>query len=142
MPTYLRIAVPSPLRRLFDYLPPADWDPAAAAALSPGVRIKVPFGRRSVIGILMATATHSDVPSAQLKAADAVLDSSPLLTPVLYDLCRWASAYYLHPPGEVFSAALSKRLREGRPPPRDAWRISPRGQGLGDDALARAPRQQ
>ncbi len=142
MPTYLRIAVPSPLRRLFDYLPPADWDPAAAADLPPGIRVRVPFGRRSVVGIMVATATGSDVPAAQLRAADAVLDRAPLLSPAVSELCRWAAAYYLHPPGEVFSAALSKRLREGREPLRDAWRLSTRGQGLGNDALARAPRQQ
>ncbi|MFN2287470.1 MAG: primosomal protein N' [Chromatocurvus sp.] len=142
MPSYLRIAVPSPLRRFFDYLPPLDWDPEAALALSPGVRVRVPFGRRSVIGMLVATTTHSDVPDGQLRSADAVLDPAPILTPAVVDLCLWAATYYLHPPGEVFSAALSKRLREGRAPHRDAWRISLRGQGLGEDALARAPRQQ
>lgn len=142
MPTYLRIAVPSPLRRLFDYLPPADQDPDAALALPPGVRVRVPFGRRSVIGVLMATATRSDVPLAQLKRADAILDTVPLLSPTVFDLCRWAAGYYLHPPGEVFAAALSKRLREGRAPAQNAWRLTARGQGLGEEALTRAPRQQ
>ena len=43
MPVILRIAVPgNPLRRYFDYLPPADLDPAAAAALAPGCRLRVP----------------------------------------------------------------------------------------------------
>src|SRR5690606_9693296 len=42
MPTILRVAVPSPLRQLFDYLPPAEL----AAPLSPGQRIEVPFCRR------------------------------------------------------------------------------------------------
>ncbi|MFN2327873.1 MAG: primosomal protein N' [Chromatocurvus sp.] len=142
MPTYLRIAVPSPLRRLFDYLPPADWDPEAAAALPAGVRVRVPFARRSLVGILAETTSHSAVPLAQLKCAEAILDPAPLLSPAVFELCRWASGYYLHPPGEVFSAALSKRLREGRAPAQDAWRLTTRGQGLGDEALARAPRQQ
>ena len=53
MPVILRIAVPgNPLRRYFDYLPPADLDPAAAAALAPGCRLRVPFGRRSVVAFL------------------------------------------------------------------------------------------
>ena len=40
----LRLAIPSPLRRSFDYLPPADMDAAIISTLSPGVRIKAPFG--------------------------------------------------------------------------------------------------
>ncbi|TCO76762.1 primosomal protein N' [Chromatocurvus halotolerans] len=142
MPTYLRIAVPSPLRRLFDYLPPADEDPDTALSLPSGIRVRVPFGRRSVVGVLIATATRSEVPLSRLKSADAILDTVPLLSPAVFDLCRWASGYYLHPPGEVFTAALSKRLREGRAPLQDAWRLTARGQGLGEEALARAPRQQ
>jgi len=142
MPTYLRIAVPSPLRRLFDYLPPADQDPAVALALPPGIRVRVPFGRRSVVGVLVATATRSDIPLAQLKCAEAILDDVPLLSPAVFDLCRWAAGYYLHPPGDVFAAALSKRLRAGRAPAKDAWRLTARGQGLGEGALGRAPRQQ
>ena len=142
MPTYLRIAVPTPLRRLFDYLPPADWDPQLAATLMPGIRVRVPFGRRSVVGVLVAVTTTSDMPPDRLRPADAVLDQQPALSSGVFDLCRWAASYYLHPPGEVFSAALSKRLREGRAPRLDAWRLSARGQGLGDEALARAPKQQ
>jgi len=51
----LRIALDTPLRRVFDYLPPAgaagtDSPPA------PGVRVRVPFGRRQVVGILMEVA--------------------------------------------------------------------------------------
>jgi primosomal protein N' (replication factor Y) len=142
MPVYLRIAVPSPLRRLFDYLPPADWDPAEARELPPGVRVRVPFGRRQVIGVLVATESESAVPREQLRCADAILDRDTLMSPPVIALCRWASRYYLHPPGEVFSAALSRRLRTGREPAREAWRLTPQGLGLAPGALARAPRQQ
>ena len=47
--TILRLALPSPLRRLFDYLAPQG---VPHAALQPGVRLRVPFGRREVIGVL------------------------------------------------------------------------------------------
>ncbi|MFT7286988.1 MAG: primosomal protein N' (replication factor Y) [Halieaceae bacterium] len=59
----------------------------------------------------------------------------------MLSLCRWAADYYSHPLGEVLMAALPRALREGRPPPRDAWRLSTRGLGLADNALARAPAQ-
>ena len=41
----MRLALPSPLRRLFDYLAPQG---VPHAALQPGVRLRVPFGRREV----------------------------------------------------------------------------------------------
>ncbi len=39
----LKIAVDTPVATLFDYLPPAEGDPEA---IQPGIRLKVPFGRR------------------------------------------------------------------------------------------------
>ena len=49
--TILRIAVPSPLYRSFDYLPPAGTDPDI---LQPGIRVRVPFGRRRLVGVLLS----------------------------------------------------------------------------------------
>ena len=42
--------MPSPLRSLFHYLPPAGVPPSA---LQPGVRLRAPFGRRQVLGVLL-----------------------------------------------------------------------------------------
>ncbi|NNG62181.1 hypothetical protein HKD51_11450, partial [Pseudomonas fragi] len=46
----LRLALPSPLRRLFDYRAPAG---VLRSQLQPGMRLRVPFGRREMIGILV-----------------------------------------------------------------------------------------
>uniref|UniRef100_UPI0013D17B4D primosomal protein N' family DNA-binding protein n=1 Tax=Morganella morganii TaxID=582 RepID=UPI0013D17B4D len=51
----LRLALPSPLRRLFDYLAPPG---VSRAQLQPGMRVRVPFGRREMIGILVEIADH------------------------------------------------------------------------------------
>ncbi|MFW6349643.1 MAG: primosomal protein N', partial [Thiohalospira sp.] len=104
----LRVAVPSPVRRLFDYLPPAGEDPAWMA---PGMRVRVPFGRRRVVGTIAALADTSDLPAAKLRRAEAVLDGRPLLTADTLALLHRAADYYHHPPGEVFAAALPGRLR-------------------------------
>ncbi len=48
----LRLAIPSPLRAEFDYLPPANMGEEQLAELKPGIRVRVPFGRREVIGYL------------------------------------------------------------------------------------------
>ena len=61
---FLRVAVPTPLRRVFDYLPVVGADAPVA-----GTRIRVPFGRRQVIGILLEVADSSSWPEKQLKTA-------------------------------------------------------------------------
>lgn len=105
-----RVALDTPLRRLFDYLPPA-------AAQSPpvGVRLRVPFGRRQLVGILIDVVAESAVPAAKLRVVAAVLDAAPIFDPVTLQLLCWAAEYYHHPIGEVFAAALPASLREGQP---------------------------
>ncbi len=106
----LRMALPSPLRRLFDYLAPDDWP---IEHLKPGVRISVPFGSRTLIGILIDTPEHSDLPTHQLKPALQLLDKTPLLTPSIVNLCLWCADYYHHSLGDTFSIALPALLRRG-----------------------------
>src|SRR5215472_8773116 len=83
---FLQVAIPSPLYRSFDYLPPPDADPAT---LRPGVRLALPFGRREVVGVLLATLPESNVPAAKLKAARRLLDESPLIPEDMLPLARW-----------------------------------------------------
>lgn len=140
----LRLAIPSPLRRYFDYLPPAGTSEEALATLRPGMRLRVPFGPREVTGYLQEVSESTNAPAGSLKPALEILDDVPLIDAQLLQLCQWATAYYHHPPGEVFSAAFPKRLREGKPrqaPGVKGWRLSTRGKGLPPDALGRSPRQ-
>ena len=98
----LKIALDTPLRRVFDYLPPA----GVADSIRPGVRVRVPFGRRQIVGILIATAPNSDLDPTKLKQALEILDQAPVFDAVTFDLLRWAADYYHHPLGEVLAAAL------------------------------------
>ena len=109
-PTILRIAVPVHLWETFDYLPPADVDPAA---LCPGLRVEAPFGRRNLQGMVMEVVRDSDIDPARLRPVHAVLDREPLLREVDMQLLRWASRYYHHPIGEVVATALAAPLRRG-----------------------------
>jgi primosomal protein N' (replication factor Y) len=111
MVAVLRVAVPVPLLQIFDYLPPAG---VAVDALQPGCRIAVPFGRGRRVGILVDLAATSEVPRERLKAALAILDPAPLLTPELMETLRWTARYYQHPLGEVLQAALPVSLRRAR----------------------------
>lgn len=140
----LRLAIPSPLRRLFDYLPPRGMSEAEAAELRPGQRLSVPFGNRRVTGYLLEVSATTELPVSALKHVDSILDSEALISPALVKLCGWAARYYHHPPGEVFTAAFPRQLREGkthRVAGIPGWRLTTRGMGLPRGALARSPRQ-
>ena len=109
----LQVAVPSPLRRVFDYLPL----PQQQASPEPqaGIRVKVSFGRQQLIGIVVAVANSSILEKKKLKPILASLDTEPLLNAAVFKLLLWAANYYQHPLGEVFAAALPAKLRNGNP---------------------------
>lgn len=111
-PFYLRLALPTPLRRLFDYLPPQDVD---SASLMPGIRVSVPFQSRQLVGILVAVVHETTVPYEKLKRAVAVLDHEPIINPDIYQLCAWAADYYHYSLGETLASALPTHLRKGKP---------------------------
>ncbi len=140
-PIYLRVAVPSPLYRDFDYLPPAGTDPAR---LEPGMRLSLPFGQREVVGVLLETAGTTEVPASKLKAARRLLDETPLIPPDMLALARWAADYYRHPIGEVVQALLPVLLRQGKPaklPITPVWRLNAMGRDADPGSLVRAKRQ-
>ena len=139
-PVILRVALPVPLRRHFDYLP-ADGN----AGLRPGVRLQVPFGRGGQkTGILVGISASSDVPAARLKRIGRVLDEEPLLSEGEFALLHWASRYYHYPLGEVIFQALPTALRQGRAAAKKApslWLLSEAGRDLDAGEPRRAPRQ-
>ena len=136
----LRLALPSPLRRLFDYRAPAG---VPHGALQPGMRLRVPFGRREMVGVLIELVEHSDVPADKLKPALELLDrASPLPAP-LFKLCLWTAQYYQHSLGDTLSWALPVLLRQGEPAEARQerfWSIATDA-SLDDPRVARAPRQ-
>lgn len=138
----LRIAIPAPLFTHFDYLVPPEL---ASHKLLPGCRVRVPFGRRSLVGIIVDQAQDSHLPRSRLKNIEAVLDTNPVIQVDILALLNWAASYYLHPVGEVISAALPAALREGKPVeprPVSFWQATKTAHSLDPETLKRAPRQQ
>ena len=109
---YVRVAIPSPLRRLFDYLPPAD---IALESITPGTRVQLPFGPREMVGIVVSIENETDVPPEKLKPITKVLDHHSLIPQNIMDLCQWAAKYYHHSFGDTLIQALPKLLRQGKP---------------------------
>jgi len=142
--TVLRLAVASPLRRSFDYLPPLGTTATELSALQPGQRLLVPFGSREVTAYLLSLEQNSEMDLAALKNALEILDPEPLLDPGMMGLGLWAADYYQHAVGEVLSVLYPRTLRHGKPHQplgEPAWQLSQRGKGLPAGALARSPRQ-
>ncbi len=110
----LELAVPVRMWQRFDYLPPAGCQ---RLELKPGVRVQVPFGKRSLTAVLLTTKLQSTIEESKLKNATSLLDCEPLLTPSILSLCTWASDYYHYPIGETIAQTLPKFLRQGRPCP-------------------------
>jgi primosomal protein N' (replication factor Y) len=135
----LRIALDTPLRRLFDYLPRAD-----SPLPKVGARVRVPFGRQRLVGVVIAHAASSDLPREKLKAVLETLDDDPVLDARVMELAEWAASYYHHPLGEVLSAALPKLAREGAASraTTERWFITAEGAAaLVENSLSRAKRQ-
>jgi primosomal protein N' (replication factor Y) len=140
-PVFLRIAVPSPLRRSFDYLPPKAVD---IDTLRPGQRVRIPFGRREQIGVILALSPESDIEPKRLRHVKAVLDETPVLPEELLGLLQWASDYYHQPIGEMLANALPVLLRKGQAAQAKAevrWQLTASGHAATVDVLKRAPKQ-
>ncbi|MBL8300047.1 MAG: primosomal protein N' [Rhodanobacteraceae bacterium] len=137
MPEILRVAVPVPLPQLFDYLAPR------GAAVAPGCRVLVPFASGRQVGIVVDTASDSEIPHGKLKAVVQVLDTKPLLTRELLSTLYWASRYYQHPLGAVLETALPVGLRQAKPLPLEGYRalaLSAEGRDTAADTLRRGTR--
>jgi primosomal protein N' (replication factor Y) len=127
-----------PLYETFDYL--ASKDSTAAI----GARVQVRFGRRLLVGVIVAVDTEPRVERARLKPIQQLLDEKPLLETSLLALLRWSARYYHHPLGETIATALPAALRRTRAEPQHrnrGWRSTDRPAAKAETALVRAPRQ-
>ena len=129
----IRVGLPVPLRRSFDY--------EHERPLAPGVRVRVPLGRRVLTGIVIE-APVDPVAGVALRPILEVIDERPLLSGEQIRLLRFAADYYHHPLGEVLFAALPAGLKRGQgvAPPK-AYRLTADGQARPASHFGRAKRQ-
>ncbi len=138
--TIARVAVPVPLYSLFDYLIPASFDQMPAR----GSRVRIQFGRKQLIGLVISLEKESSFPVSKLKPVIEVLDTQPLLPVDLMGLLEWAAGYYHHPLGDVIFSALPKRLRDGveaELKSENHWALTESGRSYDTSGLRRAPKQ-
>ncbi len=97
-PRFVRVALDVPLPGLFDY--------RIAQLAQPGQRVVVPFGRRQLIGLVVAVTDQPEVPVDQCRDVIMLLDDLPPLPAAWIRLMEFASRYYQRPLGEVVMPSL------------------------------------
>jgi len=106
----LHIAVPVPLRRLFDYLPPTTN--TAGYVIQPGVRVRISFAHHVLVGLVVSIDSKTDLKPAKLKTVLEVIDQEPLFEQSHLDWLLWVSRYYHYPVGEAIFTMLPTQFRK------------------------------
>ncbi|WP_100373255.1 primosomal protein N' [Bacillus sp. FJAT-45037] len=91
--------------RLFDYSIPVHWEDV----IKPGMRVAVPFGPRTIQGVVVELAETSEF--KKLKPLQTMLDVVPVLTPELIELGEWLTDKTLSFKISAFHAMLPAALR-------------------------------
>lgn len=136
---YIEVAVFAPLRQSFTYL--------HEKKIPSGARVLIQFGRRQLIGVVLQSHAdnHTGLTNNKIKPITQLIDEHPIYTQSVFNLLCWASHYYIHPIGEVFSSAIPVKLRNQNalhtPETLKSINIASEKSALAEKTLARAPKQ-
>src|SRR5215475_5526897 len=131
---FVRVALDHPLPTLFDYRCETEAVP------QPGMLVSVPFGKRTVVGLVCEVAAHSEVPEDRLRSVDNLCTGCPPLSAQWLELAAFAADYYQRGLGEVALPALPQALRDASRwtrllAPEERYRLLPAGRDALPDAL-------
>lgn len=102
----INVALNVPVNELFDYLS-NDED------IQIGQYVKVPFGRRNLIGIVYSFASSSKVEKNKLKKI-SYIDSEVLFDKRLLKLLSFVSSYYHYPIGQTIMSVVPARIKQDK----------------------------
>ena len=115
-PNVVQVVLDKPLAQGFDYL----WDPQKLGQdPAIGQVLEVPFGRSSLIGVVIKVSGHSDFDINKLKQVKAVAPLPPLDSATLR-LMNFASQYYIHGLGETIVPTIPQMWKK----PEDCEKIT------------------
>ncbi|MGH9485591.1 MAG: DEAD/DEAH box helicase, partial [Terriglobales bacterium] len=131
-PAFAEVALPVPLDGAFTYSVPEAL--AGAHALQPGVRVRAPWGARTLSGVVVALreSAPEGFPLDRIRPLHEVIEEEPALDAVVLAMVRWTASYYQAPLGEVMRCALPPgwdkpaRRRRAAALSRPAWEPRPR----------------
>ena len=107
-----RVTLEIALRREFDYLIPPEF----VGHVEVGTRVKVPFGRRQVLGCVTALAESSTFET--LKPILKIISMQSLVTSRVLELARWMADYYCCAPETALKSVLPDAIRKEQ----EGWR--------------------
>ena len=137
----VEVLIPIPLMEKFSYLPPKN----NSNLLKQGSRVLVPFGKRTLVGVVWSFSDRDKSLKRKYKHIKEVLDEVPLLDTNSIHLAEWSSRYYHYPLGEIISYFFPPSLRKGKEAKfRESQylELTSKGSFLDEEALSRAPIQQ
>jgi primosomal protein N' (replication factor Y) len=97
----VEVAVPLPIPKTFAY----EVSPGTTTPVLPGQRVLVPFGRRTLCGIVLGPATAIP-PGVKVLPIQRILDDEFSLSGKFLAFLLWVARYYMQPVGEVLKTAL------------------------------------
>ena len=100
---FVEVALPVPLASTFTYR----VDPERAGDLGPGRAVRVPFGRRRLVGVVTSVHDRSELP--RIRPVEEVLAAGLGVPPEMMALARRVAAYYACAEGEALHLCLPPR---------------------------------
>jgi len=109
---FVQVAFPISSYQTFTYKVPE----AFQKNIQVGMRVKTPFGRRVVMGIIVGVSKSTPF-KGKTKSISDIVDTSPILSKHLWNVILWMSQYYLTPLGQVAKSVLPSSLSLKYKPP-------------------------
>ena len=100
----LKIALDVPVNKFFDYI-------SNDENIKIGQYVKVPFGKRTLIGICCEIANESIVPADKLKSIVSI-ESEIIFDAPMLKLLYFVSDYYQHPIGQTIMSVVPSRIKK------------------------------
>lgn len=126
------------LRGPFDYLIPEGFE-----EVTPGTLLRIPFGRRTITGLVVEVAESSEIEPERLAEPQAILEGGT--TPELVDLGFWLADEYCTTPARGLALGLPPGTglgrRVGRSRKEKVNRITPLGHQALTDGTRLGPKQ-
>jgi len=107
LPAFAQVALNLPVGDAFDYAVP----PELRGRLRPGLRVRVPFRHRQLVGYCVRLLDTPSIEPARLKPILDLVDAEPLVDAAMLELTRWVADYYGCAWGEALEAALPGGVR-------------------------------
>ena len=102
----LKVALDVPIYQLFDYL-------SDGSSVLLGQQVKVPFGKRVVIGVVCEFADSSSLSANKLKKIIST-DNEVLCDKELLHLIKFSANYYHHPIGQSILSIIPSHIKQDK----------------------------